>query len=86
MLCVEPEELDLLTRARALANGHKALFSGSNGLGAGPGSERAEEFVQFVTHEVDTDEGWRERCRVVGLDGRCESLLFRSVVNQGSRA
>ncbi|MCJ1419099.1 hypothetical protein MMC32_005451 [Xylographa parallela] len=70
VLCVEPEELDLLTRARALANGHKALFSGSNGLGAGPGSERAEEFVQFVTHEVDTDEGWRERCRVVGLDGR----------------
>ncbi|MCJ1385114.1 hypothetical protein MMC17_008233 [Xylographa soralifera] len=70
VLCVEPEELGLLTRARGVVNGSKALFSGSNGLGTGPGSERAEEFMRFVTDEVDTDEQWRERCRVVGLDGR----------------
>jgi len=70
VLCVEPEELSLLIRARGVVNGSKALFSGSNGLDAGPEAERAEAFVQFVKDEVDTDEEWRERCRVVGLDGR----------------
>ncbi|MCJ1285543.1 hypothetical protein MMC26_004884 [Xylographa opegraphella] len=70
VLCVEPAELALVARARALANGHKTLFAGSNGLGAAPGGERADEFVRFVMEEVDVLEGWRARCRVVGLDGR----------------
>ncbi|MCJ1395790.1 hypothetical protein MMC18_008676 [Xylographa bjoerkii] len=70
VLCVEPEELVLVTRARGLVNGSKALFSGSNGLSAGQGSERADEFVRFVKEEVDVDGEWRGRCRVVGLDGR----------------
>ncbi|MCJ1322934.1 hypothetical protein MMC15_008284 [Xylographa vitiligo] len=87
VLCVEPEELSLLTRARGLTNGHKTLFSGSNGLGAGPGSERAEEFVRFVTDEVDTVEEWRTRCRVVGLDGsiigQCQAAVAQAVVAFG---
>ncbi|MCJ1401382.1 hypothetical protein MMC11_004594 [Xylographa trunciseda] len=80
ILCVEPEELGLLIRARGVVNGSKPLFSGSNGLGAGQEAERAETFVRFVKEEVDADEEWRERCRVVGLDGRCESLLFWGAV------
>ncbi|MCJ1433730.1 hypothetical protein MMC27_003094 [Xylographa pallens] len=69
VLCVEPEELGLLTRARGLANGHKALFSGSNGLGAGPGSERAEDFVQFVTDEYVES----------SIIGQCQAAIAQAV-------
>ena len=48
----------------------RALFAASNGMG--PPSERAEEFGQFIKEEVESC-GWKERCRIVGLDGRCES-------------
>ena len=39
--------------------------------GQGGGRERGEEFREFVTEEV-VREGWAERIREVGLDGRCE--------------
>ena len=48
----------------------RALFGAINGLE--PPSERAEEFGQFMKEEVESC-GWRDRCRIVGLDGRCES-------------
>lgn len=51
-------------------------YKGANGLGARgaePPTERAEEFGNFLS-EVREEEGWEERVRVVGLDGRCESL------------
>ena len=35
------------------------------------GAERGEEFREFMTEEV-VREGWGERIREVGLDGRCE--------------
>ncbi|MCJ1294988.1 hypothetical protein MMC34_006548 [Xylographa carneopallida] len=79
VLCIEPEEHGLVTRARGLANGHRALFAGSNG----PGSERAGAFVRFVTEEVDAVEEWRGRCRIVGLDGsiigQCQAAIAQAV-------
>ena len=38
-------------------------------------SERGEEFREFYAGEC-VREGWRERIRRVGLDGRCEGPLF----------
>lgn len=37
--------------------------------------ERGEEFREFYAGECSR-EGWRERIRRVGLDGRCEGPLF----------
>ena len=42
--------------------------------------ERAEDFGRFVREEIAA-EGWRDRCRVVGLDGRCEHPLPSSLEN-----
>lgn len=35
------------------------------------GEERGEEFRQFYMQEC-VREGWKERVRAVGFDGRCE--------------
>ena len=36
--------------------------------------KRAEDLGRFVSDEVEKDEGWKARCRVVGLDCRWENL------------
>lgn len=66
VLCATPVELDGLAKGRA----GRASFD----VGV-----RVEEFARFVREEVDGAEGWRERCRVVGLDGRCEPPLVQGV-------
>lgn len=61
-------------------------FRGTNGLGgrgAEPPSERMEEFDNFLREILD-EEGCEERVRVVGLDGRCESLPSGSWRREGS--
>ena len=40
-----------------------------------PGSYRAADFTTFWTEEVLVNEGWKDRARTIGLDGRCEVAL-----------
>ena len=49
--------------------------------GYGKSRERAEEFGRFVRDEVGS-EGWRKRCRVVGLDGRCEAPHYPHSIHE----
>lgn len=40
-----------------------------------PNNQRASDFTAFWTEEVLVEEGWKDRAKVVGLDGRCEDNL-----------
>ena len=47
---------------------------------SGDDSERGDEFRAFWEEVIR--EGWRERCKTVGLDERCEASLGRDGVLQ----
>ena len=70
------ESQNLLNDVRS-SNGNGIHGTGNGDLFRGGKSgafcERAEAFSRFVNEEVQEQEGWGERCRVVGLDGRCEA-------------
>lgn len=65
-----------LALARAvLAHGDSVILGAESAdveKGYGRPRERAEELERFVREDVGR-KGWGERCRVVGLDGRCEA-------------
>lgn len=59
---------------KAAVNGSLKGTSGIGSRRAEHLSERVEEFEKLLG-EVMEEEGWEERLKVAGLDGRCESLL-----------
>lgn len=59
----------------ALAHGDSVVAGiGYGELEGDDAGERGEEFREFVTDEC-AREGWGERIREVGLDGRCEGPI-----------
>ena len=55
----------------ALAHGDSVVAGIRHGELDSDGEERGEEFRDFMAEEC-VREGWGERIRAVGLDGRCE--------------
>ncbi|MCJ1353496.1 MAG: hypothetical protein MMC33_003482 [Icmadophila ericetorum] len=76
---------------------HNVVYELRKGIGKGDcfrsgrdGSfgEREELFARFMNEEVREQEGWADRCRVVGLDGRivgqCQAAVAEAVEVMGS--
>ena len=58
--------------ARAVLGHGDSVIAGVKDGRFGEGSgDRAEEFGEFYVEEC-AKEGWKDKIRVVGLDGRCE--------------
>ena len=56
---------------RVLANGDSVIAGVKAGEERDNNGERGEETRRFWKEVVE--EGWRDRCRGVSLDGRCEA-------------
>ena len=68
--------IGLATARAVLGHGDSVLLGlerGDSEKDQGNSRERAREFGTFMREEVDKDEGWRDKCKVVALDARCEA-------------
>lgn len=59
-----------------LTHGDHVVFGTKAKEVSDPNSQRAADFSSFWTEEVLVKEGWKDRAKVIGLDGRCEVTLF----------
>ena len=69
----ELEQCSWKSSGKGLANGKIGEANGLGRRAAEPPTERVEDFENFI-REVQEADGWEQRVRIVGLDGRCESL------------
>lgn len=58
-----------------LAHGDLVVFGTKPSDTSDNVSTRSVEFNTFWAEEILVKEGWKNRARVVGLDGRCEVVL-----------
>jgi hypothetical protein len=70
VLGIEPKEFE----QRYGKSAGKGKWSFADNGNEAADSQRAEDFSSFV--DEANESGWRENCRMVSLDGRCESLFL----------
>lgn len=64
--------IGIVLSRQLLAHGDYVALGTQLGRTASGGDYRAAEFNTFWAEEVLVKEGWKDRARVIGLDGRCE--------------
>lgn len=62
-----------------LAHGDSVVFGRAPKELSDANSYRAVDFATFWEEEVLVKEGWKDRAKMIGLDGRCEVTLFHNL-------
>ncbi|KAL8759093.1 MAG: hypothetical protein Q9184_003734 [Pyrenodesmia sp. 2 TL-2023] len=64
---------------RLLAHGDCVVFGRALKELSDANTYRAVDFATFWEEEVQVKEGWKDRAKIIGLDGRCEVTLFHNL-------